>query len=162
MAGKNEKFLLTVLEPWEHDPDMRAFIPMMNGLFVDEVQDNRHSHIDEMASKAFAYETRTYAKVASRCEQEGAPSGLALGPLDSPAPNMRQNCPAQTLLATQMDLPFKDVGGKKYRACAKCKVMTVELARHPQRLCPVSAKFKSNGSGTSAQAPQQRRQVMLG
>ena len=66
MADKNEKFLRTVLEPWEHDPDLMAFIPMTNGLFVDEVQDNRYSHIDDMASKAFAYETMTYAKVASR------------------------------------------------------------------------------------------------
>ena len=169
MADKNEKFLRTVLEPWEHDPDLRAFIPMMNGLFVDEVQDNRYSHIDDMASKAFAYETMTYAKVASRWEQEGAPSGFALGPSDSPAPSMRQNSPAPTSLAAQMDLPFKDIGGKKYRACAKCKVVTGELAWHPQRLCPVSAKFKSDGPGTSAQAAQQqqpqqqhRRQVMLG
>ncbi len=34
MADKNEKFLRTMLEPWEHDPDLRAFIPMMNGLIV--------------------------------------------------------------------------------------------------------------------------------
>jgi hypothetical protein len=106
-----------MLEPWEHDPDLKAFIPMMNGLFVDEVQDNRHSHIDDMASKAFAYETMTYAKVASRWEQEGAPSGFALGPPDSPATSMRHNSPAPTSLATQMDLPFKDVGGNQEVPC---------------------------------------------
>jgi hypothetical protein len=66
MADKNLKFLRIVLEPWEHNPDLRAFIPMMNGLFVDKVQDNRKSHIDDMTSKAFAYETMTYAKVASK------------------------------------------------------------------------------------------------
>ena len=141
---------------------------MMNGLFVDEVQDNCYSHIDDKASKAFAYETMTYAKVASRWEQESAPSGFALGPSDSTAPSMRQNIPASTSLATQMDLPFKDIGGKRYRACAKCKMVTREMAWHPKRLCPVSAKFKSDGSGTSAHAAQQqkpqqrRRQVMLG
>ena len=97
---------------------------MMNGLFVDEVQDNRHSHIDGMTNKTFAYETMTYAKVASRWEQEGAPSGFALGPPDSPAPSMRQNNPAPTSLVAQMDLSYKDVGGKKHRACAKRKVMT--------------------------------------
>ncbi len=89
IAYKNEKFLRTVLEPWEHELDSRAFIPMMNGLFVDEVQDNRYSHIGDMASKVFAYETMTYAKVASRCEQEGAPSGFALGTSDSPAPSTK-------------------------------------------------------------------------
>jgi len=107
------------------------FIPMMDGLFVDEVQDYRHSHIDDMASKAFTYETITYGEVSSRWEQEGGPSGFALGTPDSPAPSMRQNHPAPTSLAKQMDLPFKDVGGKKYRACAKCKAMAGELAWHP-------------------------------
>jgi hypothetical protein len=141
-----------VLEPSERDPDLRAFIPMMNGLFVDEVQDNRHSHIYDMASNAFAYETMTYAKVASIWEQEGAPSDFALGPPDNPAPGMRQNNPAPTSLAAHMDLPFKDVGVRKHRTCAKCKVMTGELGWHPHRLCPVNAKFKSNGSGTSAKA----------
>ena len=115
-----------------------------------------------MASKAFAYETMTYDKVASRWQQEGAPSGFALGPPDSPAPSMRQNSPVPTSLAAQLDIPSKDVGGKIYRACAKCKVMTGELAWHPHSLCPVSAKFKLDGSGTTAHAPQQRRQVILG
>ena len=123
---------------------------MMNGLFVDEVQDNRYSRIDDMASKTFAYETMTYAKVAIRWEQEGAPSGFALGTSESIAPSTKHNSPAPTSLAAQMDLPFKDIGGKNYRACAKCKVMTGELAWHPQSLCPINAKFKSDGAGTSA------------
>ena len=29
MGDKNEKFLRTLLEPWEHDPDLKAYIPMM-------------------------------------------------------------------------------------------------------------------------------------
>jgi hypothetical protein len=112
MADKNENILRTMLEPLEHDPNLRALIFMMNGLFVDEVQDNSYSHIDDMASKAFAYETMTYAKVASKWEQEGAPSGFALGTSDNPAPSTNHNSPAPTSMAAQMDLHFKDIGGK--------------------------------------------------
>ncbi len=50
MSNKNEKFLRTMIEPWEHDPDLKSFLLLMNGLFVDEVQDTTSSHIDDMAS----------------------------------------------------------------------------------------------------------------
>ena len=62
-------------------------------------------------------------------------------------------------------LAFQRHRRQKYRTCAECKVTTRELAWHPQRLCPISAKFKSDGARTSAHAQQQqhqRRQVLLG
>ena len=82
MSDKNEKFLRTVLEPWDHDPDLKSFIPLMNGLFVDGVQDNTSSRVDDVASKAFAYEAMNSGKIASRWEQEGAPADLFRGTSD--------------------------------------------------------------------------------
>jgi hypothetical protein len=131
MSDKNEKFLRTVLKPWEHYLDLKSFIPLMNGLLVDEVQDNTSSHIDDMASKAFAYETMTYAKVASRWEQEGAPADLFRDTFDSALSSAKPSGSTPMTMAAQMDLPFKDIGGKKFRACAKSKVVTRELAWHP-------------------------------
>jgi hypothetical protein len=53
-------------------------------------------------------------------------------------------------MAAHMDLPFKDIGVKKYRACAKGKVVTGELAWHLQRACPIAIKFKAKESMSSA------------
>jgi hypothetical protein len=131
MSDKNEKFLRTVLEPWEHDPDLKSFIPLMHSLFVVEVQDNTSSHIDDMAIKAFAYGTMTYAKVASRWDQEGAPADLFRSTSDPTSSSAKPSGSTPMTMAAQMDLPFKDIGGKKYRACAKCKVVTGDSAWHP-------------------------------
>ena len=91
----------------------------MNGLFVDEAQDNTSSHIDDMASKAFAHATMTYAKVASRWEQEGAPADLFRGTSDPASSSAKPSGSTPMTMAAQMNLLFKDIGGKKYRACTK-------------------------------------------
>ena len=159
---KNEKFLRTVLKPWEHDADLKAFIPLVNELFVEEVQDNVALHIDDMASKVFAYETMVYAKIASRWEQEGVAFEADQRVEDPAPPDSPQSDSAPMTAAEQLDLPVKDIDGREYRACAKCFVMSEELVWHPEYLCPVEIKFKAKSAGPSRAELQPQRKAMLG
>ena len=71
MADINQRYMDTVLEPWEQEPGLAPLIPNFRAVHCVHVQDNESLHVREMAATAFAYETMIAQSTVTMMEREG-------------------------------------------------------------------------------------------
>ena len=71
-ADINQRFMETLLEPWDREPDLKPLIPTFKAKHCLEVQDDKVLHVHAMAETAFMYETMIAQVTVSKMERAGS------------------------------------------------------------------------------------------
>ena len=154
----NNKFMELLLSPWHGDSGLEKFVSAMYIEHKHTVQDNEVLHLEEMADSAEVFERMVFSQAVARMESDSKRRTPGSAPRarepKTPAPITPPGSGSgKSDKAALLDLPFKEVDGKHYRACVKCYVNDDATVWHPKRQCPY---FKGGGgrggSGRGGQA----------
>ena len=154
-ADINEKFMTTLLAPWDTEPALKGFKAQVEGKHVVQIQDDEALHMVAMAETAFSFEKMVIQRtVIQIMERDGGLTPAT--PKDQTAKGKAKARDGTAEgggsqdMAAQLDLPFKKIRGRSYRACAKCYVVQDKTAWHPPSKCPVE-KREQPSAGTALQ-----------
>ena len=152
-ADINQRFMDTVLEPWEQEPGLRPLMPNFRAQHCLHVQDNEALHVKVMAATAFAYETMVAQSTVTAMERDGnfltgQKTAKKQGAAKADRPTTGAEAENQS---AQMGLPTKTFGsGKTYSACAACHVVRGKTVYHSPGNCPVRKAQRQEESGKAA------------
>ena len=68
-ADINQRFMDTLLQPWDQEPDLKVMVPHFRAQHCLHVQDNETLHVHAMATTAFSFETMVAQVTVSRMER---------------------------------------------------------------------------------------------
>lgn len=129
-ADINQRFMETLLEPWDREPDLKPLIPTFKAKHCLEVQDDKVLHVHAMAETAFMYETMIAQVTVSKMERAGSLAGKASTKKGASHKQDDNEEPQDAEEAsTKLGLPSKTfASGKTYRACAACHVVRLPFS----------------------------------